>query len=128
MTSEKFSIIKRIKSFSHAFRGLVVLLKEQHNARIHLVAAIIVTFMGYFFSINAAEWITVVIAIALVISAELINSSVEYLCDVVTKDHHPGIRDAKDMAAAAVLIVSIGAAVAGGIIFIPYILNYLNDV
>lgn len=128
MTSEKFSIKKRIKSFSYAFRGLVLLLKEQHNARIHLLAAIMVIALGFFFSITAMEWIAIVIVIVLVIGAELINSAVEYLCDVVTKDHHSGIQNAKDMAAAAVLIFSIGAAITGGIIFIPYILNCLNDV
>lgn len=126
MIPEKFTIRERIKSFSYALRGLVLLLKEQHNSRIHLLAAIVVITAGFFFSVSAMEWVFIVIVISLVIGAELINSAVEYLCDVVTEEYHPGIRNAKDVAAAAVLIVSIGAAITGGIIFIPYILNYFK--
>ncbi len=126
MTSEDFSIKKRIKSFSYAFRGLLLLFKEQHNARIHFVVALLVIAAGFFFDIKPTEWLLVVISIVMVLGAELINSAIEYLCDVVSKEYHPGIRDAKDIAAGAVLIISIGAAITGGIIFIPYIINFLK--
>lgn len=123
MTSEKFSIQKRIKSFSYAFRGLFLLFKDQHNARIHLVVGLIVILSGFYFEIDFGEWIVITITIALVLGAELMNSAIEYLCDVVSKEYHPAIRDAKDMAAGAVLILSIGAAIIGSIIFIPHILK-----
>lgn len=127
MAPEKFSFKKRLKSFSHAFRGLKILFRDTHNARIHLVAALVVIFFAAFFKLTIAEWLILIVMIALVIAAELFNSSIEYLCDAVTKDFHPMIKNAKDMAAGAVLIISIGAAIGGILIFVPYILKYFQS-
>ena len=128
MTTEKFSIRKRIKSFQYAFRGLFILFQKEHNARIHLIAAIITITLGMLFDIRACEWAVIIFAIVLVIGAELFNSALEQLADAVTKDLHPAIRNAKDMAAGAVLILALGAVVIGLIVFIPYFIKFFINV
>ena len=121
MSSEKFSISKRIKSFKYAFNGLWVVIKEEHNARIHLAAAVVVTFAGFYFEITAMEWVTLVLTMGVVISMEIINSSIENLCDFVSPNKHELIKKVKDLAAAAVLVSAYSALIIGLIIFVPKI-------
>ncbi|MBZ0242900.1 MAG: diacylglycerol kinase family protein [Bacteroidales bacterium] len=124
MKQRKFSIRKRLKSFSFAFNGLRLLLKEEHNSWIHLSAAICVVIAGFVFNISAFEWIAIVFAIGLVITLELINSSIENIADFVSPDKHDKIKKVKDLAAAAVLISAVTALVVGLIVFIPKILDF----
>ncbi|MBO7625655.1 MAG: diacylglycerol kinase family protein [Bacteroidales bacterium] len=122
MNNEKFSVRKRIKSFSYAFAGLRVLFREEHNARIHAVAAVLAVAMGFLFRISPMEWIAVVIVIGMVFAAEIINSSIERTADFVKAERDDRKRDIKDLGAAAVLVCAIAAAVVGIIIFIPKII------
>ena len=122
MNNEKFSVRKRIKSFSYAFAGLKVLFREEHNARIHAVAAVLAVAMGFLFRISPMEWIAVVIVIGMVFAAEIINSSIERTADFVKAERDDRKRDIKDLGAAAVLVCAIAAAVVGIIIFIPKII------
>lgn len=115
----KFSLIKRLKSFKYAFNGLKTLLLEEHNSRIHLLAAIVAIVAGFYFDISSAEWLFILVAIGAVFAVELINSAIENLADMVTKEQHPVIKKVKDLAAGGVLIVSIMAFVIGLIIFVP---------
>lgn len=126
MQQEKFSIRKRIKSFSYAFAGLKVLFKEEHNARIHAVASLLVVAAGILFHITAGEWIAVVLCIGMVVSAEIVNSSIERCADFVKQERDDRKRDIKDLGAAAVLVCAIAAAVVGCIIFIPYLIQWLR--
>lgn len=126
MEQEKFSVKKRIKSFSYAFAGLKVLFKEEHNARIHAVATLLVVAAGILFRITAREWIAVVLCIGMVISAEAVNSSIERCADFVKQERDDRKRDIKDLGAAAVLVCAIAAAVVGCIIFIPYLIQWLR--
>lgn len=121
MKNEKFSIKKRIKSFSYAFAGLKVLFREEHNSWIHAVAAVLAVAMGFLFRISPMEWIAVVIVIGMVFAAEIINSSIERTADFVKAERDDRKRDIKDLGAAAVLVCAIAAAVVGIIIFIPKI-------
>ena len=122
MNNEKFSIKKRIKSFSYAFAGLKVLFREEHNARIHAVAAVLAVAMGFLFRISPMEWIAVAIVIGMVFAAEIINSSIERTADFVKAERDDRKRDIKDLGAAAVLVCAIAAAVVGIIIFLPKII------
>ena len=122
MNNEKFSVRKRIKSFSYAFAGLKVLFREEHNARIHAVAAVLAVAMGFLFRISPMEWIAVAIVIGMVFAAEIINSSIERTADFVKAERDDRKRDIKDLGAAAVLVCAIAAAVVGIIIFIPKII------
>ncbi len=119
MSSEKFSIKARIRSFRYAFRGICILVREEHNARIHTVAAMAAVAAGIWLGISATEWAVVAVCIAAVIAAEAVNSAVEALCDKVSPAYDPLIGKAKDLAAAAVLLTATGALAAGLIIFVP---------
>ncbi len=119
MKEKPFSFRKRLKSFQFAFNGLKVLFKEEHNARIHMVAAVGVVSAGLYFSISETEWMVVLLCIGFVFAMELANSAIEALADFVTSDNHLLIKKAKDLAAGAVLVASIIAFVIGLIIFLP---------
>jgi len=111
----------RLKSFTYAFNGLVVLIQEEPNARIHLIATGIVLIAGFYFRISPSEWIAVVLAIGLVIALEIVNSSIEGIADFISPDKHGAIKKIKDLAAAGVLIAALTALTVGLIIFLPKI-------
>jgi diacylglycerol kinase (ATP) len=126
MRDEKFSLRKRIKSFSYAFAGIKVLLREEHNARIHTVAALVAVMLGFLFGITPGEWTAVVIVIAMVFAAEAVNSAIERTADFVKAERDDRKRDIKDLAAGAVLLCAMGAAVVGVIIFLPYLITFIK--
>ena len=128
MNNEKFSLKKRIKSFSYAFAGLRVLFREEHNSWIHATAALLAIVMGFLFRISPMEWIAVVIVIGMVFAAEIINSSIERTADFVKAERDDRKRDIKDLGAAAVLVCAIAAAVVGIIIFLPKIIALCQTV
>ncbi len=119
MQNNKFSIKNRIKSFAYAFNGLKILLKNEHNARIHLITAICVVILGFVFHISHAEWIVIIFTIGFVFAMEIVNSSIEYLADHISPDYSEQIKKVKDLSAAAVFVAAISAAVIGLLVFIP---------
>ncbi len=123
MKKTKFSISQRLKSFTHAFNGLKILLREEHNARLHLVAAIIVVITGVVLEVSTIEWIALVFAIGFVITTEIINSSIENIVDFISSEKHEKIKKIKDLAAAGVLISAATALIVGLIISLPKILE-----
>ena len=110
--------ISRWQSVKHAISGFRVVFAEP-NAQIHLVLALIAIALGFYCQISNMEWLAVVFAIASVIGAEAMNTAVEKTVDLASPDWHETAGQAKDAAATAVLIISIGAAVVGAIIFLP---------
>jgi diacylglycerol kinase (ATP) len=125
MKSDKFSLKSRIGSFKFAINGLLFLLKNEHNARIHFLAAIVVSGVGLILKINLHEWCLLVIVIGLVFLTELLNSSLENLADIVNPELNERIRRVKDYAAAAVLISAIVSVIVGGLIFIPKLVDLI---
>ena len=113
---------KLINSFKYAIEGFNSSFKTERNMKIHVLATIIVIALGIYFKISVTEWCIIAIAIALVISAELFNTAIETLVDMVSPEKNPKAKLAKDISAGAVLATAIGAAVAGGIIFVSKIL------
>lgn len=113
--------IHRLNSVSHALRGMAQLVRTQPNARVHLLATLLVCAVGLYFSLERMEWLWLVVAMVLVWSAEAFNTALEQLADTVHPARHPGIGRAKDMAAAAVLIAALGAAVIGVLVFAPHL-------
>ena len=113
--------ISRWDSMQHAVRGFKVVFQEP-NAQIHLLAAAAAIALGVYFQITLMEWMAVTFAIASVIGAEALNTAVEKVVDLASPEWHETAGQAKDAAAAAVLIFSIGAAVVGGLIFLPKLL------
>jgi diacylglycerol kinase (ATP) len=122
MNSGKFSFRARMESFRFAFHGLWSLLKNEHNSRIHLLAAIIAVVTGIVLKINSLEWCLLAIVIGLVFITELLNSSIETIADIIDPELNEKIKKSKDYAAGSVLISAIIAVIAGGIIFIPKII------
>ena len=116
---QKFSLRKRLKSFVFAFAGLKILQKEEHNFRIHLVAAILVIAAGFIFKISSYDWIAIILAIGFVFVVEIFNTTIENITDFISPDEHPSIKRIKDMAAAAVLISAIVAVIIGLMVFLP---------
>jgi diacylglycerol kinase (ATP) len=120
---KRFSIVARAKSFKHAFRGIGIIFKTQHNAWVHSVIAGIVVIMGIVYSLNEAEWGLIILSMASVIAAEGFNTALEIDIDLTSPDYHPYAKDTKDVAAGAVLLTVVGAVIVGLIIFIPKILH-----
>jgi len=116
---------KRKNAFKAAFAGLYQAFKSEAHLKLHLIIAVLVIAAGFYFSISKTEWFAVGICIALVIALELINSAIEKMCDLYSKEYDVRIKYIKDVAAAAVLVASIFAAIVGVVIFLPYILASL---
>jgi diacylglycerol kinase len=119
MKTQRFSITKRIKSFGFAFNGLKILILEEHNSRVHLIAAILVIIAGFYFQISILEWLAIILSIGFVITLEIINSAIENISDFISPEKHNSIKKIKDLSAAGVLISALTALVIGLIIFIP---------
>lgn len=125
MKHRKFSLSNRLKSFSYAFNGLKILIKEEHNARIHMFATIVVVMAGFVFKISVNEWFAVLFAIGFVMTVEIINTAIENMADIVSPEKDKRIKKIKDLSAAAVLISALTALVIGLIIFIPKLLDLI---
>ncbi len=121
-----FSWKKRLLSFKYAFNGIVLLIRNEHNAWIHCFAAVSVVVCGLIFNLKAMEWIAIVLAIGMVLAAEAFNSAIEVLADKVSPEYNEAIKRTKDLAAGAVLLLALAAAVIGLIVFIPKFIFLLN--
>jgi diacylglycerol kinase (ATP) len=127
MKSNKFSIKKRANSFIYAFNGIRLLFLEEHNSRIHAVAAICAIIAGILLKILIIEWIALTFTIGFVFVVETINSSIENTADLISLEKSNKIKRIKDLSAAAVLISSLSALVIGGLIFIPKIVALIKN-
>ena len=114
---------KIVNSFKYAIEGIISSFKTERNMKIHILAMIVVITLGFFFKLDKIEWCFIIIAIASVISAELFNTAIETVVDMVSPERNPKAKLAKDIAAGAVLVVAIGAAIIGFIIFGPRVIN-----
>ena len=110
-----------MKAFSFALKGLAALWKGEPTTRFHAVGSIVAIAAGWWFGIERWEWFAVILMIGLAWFAEAVNTAVERLADAVTLEHHPLIGVSKDVASAAVLIVSITALLVAIIVFGPYL-------
>ena len=115
---ETMDIRKFIKSFGYAIQGIVTAMREQ-NFRFHVLSAVIVMIAGLFTGLSIIEWIIIVLVITLVIGAEMFNTAIERVVDLVSPDYHPLAKQAKDIAAAAVLVFAACSVIIGMLIFLP---------
>jgi len=123
--NNSFSFRQRLRSFRYAFRGILFMVKTQHNFWIHLVVVVLVIIAGFLFCISLTEWALVIFAMGLVLSAETFNSAIEQLTDLANPDIHPKAGRVKDLAAGAVLLTAMAAALIGLLIFVPKIMAIL---
>ncbi len=127
MTNERFSLKARIQSFTHAFRGIAILFKTQHNSWIHLLAIVSVVALGYYVHLDLNEWLFITLSIGLVLVAELANTAIEFLGDKISTEYDEQLKNAKDAAAGAVLVAAIIAVIIAGLIFTPKLILLLNS-
>ncbi len=107
-------------SFVNAANGLSVMMKSQRNFYVHLLAMLVTLSAAYYYPLSNIERAIIVIMIALVISAEIFNSSIEKLCNLIDENYNTEIGRIKDMSAAAVLVLAIASVVVAAYVFIPY--------
>lgn len=117
---------KNKNPFGYAISGIIQAIKSERNLKFDFIVAIIVVILGIVCKISILEWIVCTIVIGIVISAELLNTAIETVVDLCTRQKHPLAKKAKDVAAGGVLVVAISSAIVGGLIFIPKILNLIN--
>ena len=111
-----------LKSFIYAIHGLWSGIADQRNLKFQLGVGVIVVGAGFYLSITAIEWCVILLCIAMVIGLELVNTALENLVDLVTLERKPLAGKIKDIAAGAVLIVSILSVIIGVIIFRKYLM------
>lgn len=114
------------QAFVYAGQGVLHALRSQPNFRLEVSACVAVVAAGFFFGITRTEWMLCVLCMGAVLVAELINTGIEALTDLVSPDIHPLAGKAKDAAAGAVLVAAVCSAVVGLIIFVPYITRWIN--
>lgn len=120
------SFLRVLASFRYALQGIQHAFLEERNMKIHIVVTIVVFLFGWWLQLDAVEWIFILFAIAGVISLELVNTAIERVVDLASSDYHQLAKQAKDMAAGAVLIYSLLAIVVGVIIFLPKLVSLLG--
>jgi diacylglycerol kinase len=108
-----------VNAFRVAFHGFAYGVRTQRNLQIHLVMSAAVAGAGLFFRVSRLEWMAIALCIGLMWTAELLNTSVEVLVDLLSPEYHERARVAKDVAAAGVLCAALAAAVVGVIVFGP---------
>jgi diacylglycerol kinase len=111
-----------MRKFHVAFKGLVFFFKNELNAKIHAAISIMVIVSGFYFKLNLIEWGLISISIALVFTAEIINTAIEKAMDLVHPEENPYVGIIKDVAAGAVLFASIMSAVIGLLVFVPHLM------
>jgi diacylglycerol kinase (ATP) len=119
MSKKEPFIINRIKSIGFAFKGALLLLKNETSIQVQASIAILVTLAGFYFEISAIEWMIQLLVIAIVLSAEALNSAIEEIADFIHPEQHNRIGYIKDVAAGAVFFAGIAAIIIAGIIYIP---------
>lgn len=110
-------LTQRIRSFRFALRGIAMMLATETNALIHALATLVVVAAGWAFNLDRAEWFALILAITIVWVAEAINTAIEAVCDAVSLEENAKIGRAKDLAAGAVLLSTMGATAIAIVVF-----------
>ena len=108
-------------SFKNAFAGLLWAVKTQPNFRVHLILSTFAVSLGLYLQITREEFLVIIFTILLGLSGEMINTALESMTDLITKEWRQEAKIAKDVAAGMMLLIAIGAVLIAYIIFTPYI-------
>lgn len=117
--------VSLLRSFGFALEGVSYLIRTQRSAQIEIVIGVVVTLVGAWLGIGAIEWAVLVLAMALVLALEALNTAIELAVTLASPQRHPLAKAAKDVAAAMVLIAAIGAAVVGAVVLGPRLASIL---
>lgn len=116
-----------LQSFNHAFQGMVEAVRRERNMRIHLAVALVVLVLSVFLNLSKLELAAIFISIAFVLAAELFNTAIESVVDLLTEDYHERAKTAKDLAAGGVLVTAVNALVVAYLIIADRLSNFSLD-
>lgn len=116
---------KLVNSFKYAIAGILTSFVKERNMKIHFLIMLLVIIAGFIFKINQLEWFICIGWFSAVIAGELFNTAIETTVNIAMPYRNPKAKAAKDISAGGVLILAIGAAITGLIIFIPKIMVYI---
>ena len=116
---ERNELNRRAASFRYAFEGWLYVLRTQRNAWIHAAASIMVISFSIWLKLDITEWLFIIISIAFVWTAEFVNTALEVVVDLATKEQHPLAKAGKDVGAAAVMIASLTSLIIGVLVLGP---------
>lgn len=119
---KKRGLLRFIRSFTFSISGLIYAYKYEQSMLVHVLATICVIAANFFFGVTAIEWLVTILAIGMVLSAELINTAIEAIVDMVTLEFHPLAKIAKDCGSAATLTATLVAIAISLFVFGPYFL------
>lgn len=112
-----------IQSLGYAMSGIKQCFAKEPHFKVHAIFSVAAVVAGFIFRVSSTEWLTLLICIGSVLAAELFNTAIEQLCNVVSPGKHPVIKIVKDLSAAAVLLLVLAAIASGLIIFLPKMFN-----
>jgi diacylglycerol kinase len=115
-----------VASFGYAFAGLTYCFRTQRNFRIHISIGLSGAVGGVLLGLSVVEWAVFAAMVTLVLAAEMVNTMIESLVDLVTQQYHPLAKVAKDVAAGIVLLTAIGSVLVGLLIFLPKLLAVIR--
>ena len=115
-----------VNSFRFAFRGLYIYITSGGNVSIHLLASVVVIVLGFWLEVSLKQWAFLLLSIGMVHAAEAFNTAIEEIVNFISPQQHPLAGKIKDLAAGAVLILSITASIIGIIIFAPLLFEKFN--
>jgi diacylglycerol kinase len=115
-------LLKKHKiSFKNAFAGIAWAIRTQPNFRVHITFSILAIFLAAYFRITHVEWTIIIFTIILGLTAELINTALESMTDLITTEWRQEAKVAKDVAAGMMLTVAAGAVIVACFVFLPYL-------
>lgn len=117
----RYDYKKQLRSFGYAWKGIRSCVGKEQNLSFHLITTLIVIGAGIGFDITRYEWMVIFVCIGMVIAAELFNTAIERLVDLVSPQQNPLAGQVKDIAAGAVLVCALAAIAVGIIVFVPYL-------
>ena len=113
-------------SVGHAIDGIEYAVNHERNVKIEMLFGILVSIAGFLFHISIFEWLVILLTIAMVITLEFINTAIERVVDLVTTDYKELAKSAKDVAAGAVLFMSLFSVIIGIVVFLPKVIEVFN--
>ena len=122
---KKHGFKRFLASWKYSMEGLIYAYKYEQSMLIHVIATICVIIANIVLSISPTEWLITFLAIGMVLAAELINTAIEAIVDLVTLEIHPLAKISKDVSSGAVLVSVFGAIIVGLIIYLPKIIDIL---
>ncbi len=117
-----------LKSFKYSIEGLTYAYKYEQSMLIHVIATIGVITANILFKISSFEWLVTLLSIGMVLSAELINTAIEAVVDLVTLEIHPLAKIAKDCGSAATFVLAMMAAAIGCVVYLPHIIPFIQGI